>query len=278
MSSADLKIGACIMIHNMAPFIRACIHSLQWVDAIYLYDDHSTDRGVDIAHKESRVPLTCEHSRDEELAFQKGELEVRNRVIDRAFDVLKVDVLVIADADELFSSLLKEKIVKLFSNSEIDSMAFSIWHLYDEKRYIHLWELTINGVSMIDPHTRVIRKTRRFVSLFEDGGHPILRATEHTACIHEPCHFHLKYFYKSTFPNYSIYFLPERIGESDVAPYLRKLPFDMPTDISHALKLVDWDALPYYAETPHHGSERVVFTNPDQALIHPSKYMEKRHD
>jgi len=131
---------------------------------------------------------------------------------------------------------------------------------------------------MIDPHTRVIRKGRRFVPLFEDGGHPILRATEHTACLHGPHHFHLKYFYRSTLPNYSIYFLPKRMGESDVAPYLRQLPFYMPADILSALKLIDWDTLPYYAETPHHGSERVVFTDPSQALIHPSKYMEKRHE
>jgi hypothetical protein len=72
-------------------------------------------------------------------------------------------------------------------------MSFSIFHLYDEKRYIHLWEDMINGVNLIDPHTRVVNKEKRFEPLFDDGSHPIINATEKTYCIHGPYHFHLKY-------------------------------------------------------------------------------------
>ena len=122
---------------------------------------------------------------------------------------------------------------------------------------------------MIDPHTRIIKKGRHFIPLFENGSHPILEPTKNTVCFHGPYHFHLKYHYKSTFPNYSIYFLPERLKREDVLPYLRPLPFELPNDVRSAISLVDWDSLPPYKETPHHSSERVKFTNPSEALIHP---------
>jgi hypothetical protein len=62
----------------------------------------------------------------------------------------------------------------------------------------------------------------------------------------------------SKFPNYSIYFLPERPTFSDVAPYLRELPFKLPEDIKSALSVVDWDKMPFYEETPHHALQRKI--------------------
>lgn len=41
------------MVHNMAPFIGACIESLQWVDGIFVFDDHSTDGSVEVAKRHS---------------------------------------------------------------------------------------------------------------------------------------------------------------------------------------------------------------------------------
>ena len=122
------------MVHNMAPFMRACINSLQWVDAVFLYDDHSVDGSAEIAKKESRVPIVCEVSKNSKPAFTVGELKVRNYVLDRAFDTLGVDVMLIADADEIFSSLLRDQIVRAFRDPKINSVAFPILHLYDEKR------------------------------------------------------------------------------------------------------------------------------------------------
>ncbi|MEK7151095.1 MAG: glycosyltransferase [Patescibacteria group bacterium] len=269
MNNNDLKIGACIMVHNMAPFIGACVQSLQWTNGIFVYDDHSTDGSIDVAQAQSEIPINVEYSKNKDVAFKRGELETRNYVIDRAFKALGVDILVIADADELFSSLLRSKIIESFSDPDTDSMAFSIWHLYDEKQYIHFWETKINGVDMIDPHTRIIKKDKHFIPLFEDGSHPILELTKHTACFHGPYHFHLKYHYKSTLPNYSIYFLPERPRKKDVLPYLRPLPFELPIDIKSAISLVDWGNLPSYKETPHHSLKRIKFTDPREALIHP---------
>ena len=182
---------------------------------------------------------------------------------------LGVDILVIADADELFSSSLRSKIIDSFKNLNTDGVAFSIWHLYDEKQYIHFWETKINGVDMIDPHTRIIKRGRHFVPLFEDGSHPILEPTKRTVCFNGHYHFHLKYHHKSTLPNYSIYFLPERLRKEDVLPYFRPLPFELPNDVRSAISLVGWDSIPPYKETPHHSSERVKFTDPSEALIHP---------
>ena len=39
-------------------------------------------------------------------------------------------------------------------------------------------------------------------------------------------------------------------------------------DIKVALSIIDWGKMPYYKETPHHGSQRIKFADPG-ALIHP---------
>jgi len=256
----------------MAPLIKACIKSLNWVDAIFLYDDLSTDGTAEAAVKASTVPIHIERSTLNEVAFKTSELIARNYIIKKAFKVLDVDTMVLADADELFSASLKGKIENAFKLKGTDSMAFSIWHLYSESEYFHIWEDTINGIKMIDPHIRVIRKGKQFTPLFKDGGHPIIPATRNTACLHGPYHFHLKYFYKSTLPNYSLFFLPERFQRSDAKPYLRKLPFQLPRDISFALKEINWDKLPTYKATPNHGVKRVKFKKTSDALIHPKYY------
>ncbi len=269
MNSDQKKIGACVMVHNMTPFLPACIKSLSWVDGIFLYDDHSTDGSLEIAKNSATCPIYCEESKSNDVAFMEGELKIRNYVIDRAFEVLGVDIMIILDADEMLSEKIKPEIIKVLNDDNLDSICFSIWHLYDKERYIHFWETIINGVDLIDPHTRIIKNGKRFTPLFEDGSHPTIEPTPKTHCIRGPYHFHLKYFKKSTLPNYSLFFLPERITEVDVKPYLRNLPFTLPDDINQALELVNWEDLPIYKETPHYNNKRVVFLDPTEALIHP---------
>ena len=269
MNKHDPKIGTCIMVHNMAPFIRACVQSVQWTDGIFIYDDHSTDESVELAQEQSKIPIKVECSKKDGVAFEVGELETRNYVIDRAFEELNVDGLLLADADEIFSSTLRKKILKDLMNIKTDCIAFSTWHLYDEKQYIHFWETEINSIYMIDPHTRFIKKGRHFRPLFEDGSHPIIEPTKNTICLHGPYLFHLKYYHRSTLPNYSIYFLPERLTKEDVSPYLRTLPFGLPDDVRSAISLIDWQNMPFYKETPHYSSKRLKLANPNEALIHP---------
>lgn len=269
MSTKKLKIGAYVMVHNMAELIPACLNSLAWVDAVFVYDDHSTDASLENAQKYSKCRLIYERSTSEINSFQSGELEVRNMLIDRAFDKLDVDLLIIIDADEMLSEKIEPLVQKVFANKEIDSMCFSIWHLYDNTRYLHFWETKINGVGLIDPHTRIIRRGKYFTPLFKDGSHPILEAGVNTFCVHGPYHFHLKYFHLTKLPNYSLFFLPERIEEKDALPYLKDLPFVLPSDIKDSLAMVNWDLMPYYEETPHYSSKRIQFNDPKEALIHP---------
>lgn len=253
----------------MASLIGACVKSLQWTDGIFIFDDHSTDNSIEVAKHHSIIPIVFEKSKNQNVAFIHSELETRNYVIDRAFDKLKTDVMIIIDADELLSIQSRSEIIKAFTDSAIESVSLSIWHLFDEHRYLHFWQTEINGTFLIDPHTRIIRKGKHFVSNISDGSHPIINATEKTVCLHKPFHFHLKYFYKSTFPNYSLYFLPERITEEDAKPFLRELPFEIPNDIREAISSIDWVLMPEYKETPHYNSERVKFLDPSEALIHP---------
>ena len=269
MNQNEIKIGACIMVHNMAPVIGACIKSLQWTDGIFLFDDLSIDNSIEIAKQNSTIRLVTEKSKNTTVAFEQGELSIRNYVIDRAFEELETDVMIIIDSDEMLSATSKSEIVRIFRTTEADSIALSMWHLYDEKRYLHFWQTEINNTFLIDPHTRIIRNGKHFVSNIADGSHPIILSTEKTVCLHKPFHFHLKYFFKSTFPNYSLYFLPERIKESDATPYLKNLPFALPDDVRSALSCVNWDLMPEYKQTPHYDSVRVKFEDPKEALIHP---------
>lgn len=261
------KIGVCIMVHNMATLIKATIESLYWVDSIYIFDDNSTDDSLNIALQSTSVPIKFEKSTFKKRAFEQGELEVRNYLVDKSFKVLGVDVLIILDADELLSSSLKIHIVDAYKSGDYDSIIFSTYHLYDEDRYVHFWEDKINNHILVDPHTRVIWGSKRFEPLFEDGSHPIININEKTKVISGNFHYHLKYFFKSKLPNYSLFFLPERITENDVKPYLRdiKLQSDI-KDIIHSIK---WDTMPYYESTPHYENRRIRLEDPKDALIHP---------
>lgn len=267
-----MKIGACIMVHNMAPFIKAVIHSLSWVDGIYLFDDNSNDGSAELAVSSvDKIPIIVEKSTDSRLAFERGELEVRNHILDNAFKKLECDVLISVDSDELLSENLRPEIEKMWKDKKYNSICFTIWHLYNKKEYLHFWETKINGVYMIDPHTRVIMQGRHFGKLFEDGSHPIIHATEKTLCLHGPYHFHLKYFSKSPYPNYALNFLPKRITYKAIKPYLRELPFTLPVDIQKSLNLVEWNKLKI-KETKYYDaytSERIKFSDPKMALQHP---------
>jgi hypothetical protein len=263
-----MKIGAAILAHNMAPLVGAAINSLSWVDGIYLFNDHSTDKMTSVAHRRAKTPLYIEKSPFPSLAFEYGELEVRNYIIGRAFEVLQCEILLSVDADELFSVATRKVIESTFQDESVESLAFTTWHLFDEKRYFHIWETTINGTPTIDPHARAFRPGKHFERTYIDGSHPRLRITENTRAVHGPHHFHLKYFRNSPFPNYTFNFMPKWITEESACSFLQNLPFTLPIDIELILARIPWDRM-QKTDIPHHTEGRVLLEDPHEARIHP---------
>jgi len=266
-----MKIGVATMLKNTEIFMEALMFNLSWVDGIYLYDDNSSDKTVKLAEKYAQTPLIVEQSTGGKPAFSRGEMAVRNYVIDTAFEKLNCDALILIDGDELISSSLKDLIIEKMFNDDYDSICFTTWHLYEENKYLHFWETKINGVKLIDPHTRIIKRNKRFERLFDDGSHPIINPTEKTYCTNEAFHFHLKYYKLSPYPNYALHFLPKRITEKDLHHYIKELPFKLPSGVKDTLQKINWakyDKLntDYYK---YYKSERKLSASVEENLIHP---------
>jgi hypothetical protein len=263
----SIKVGVAIMVHNMEDLISACVSSVNWADGIYIFDDHCTDKTIANAKKHCSTKLIVEFSPFKKTAFEHGELETRNYIIEQAFKRLKVDVLVLLDADELLADTIRPVIESAFSNKYIDSVAFSIWHLYTKKKYIHIWETSINGTHMVDPHIRIITKNIRFHARYSDGSHPGITFTSNTLCLHGAYHFHVKYMEELHLPNYSFHFLPKYFTEKEVTPFLRALPFTLPSDIQKSLSLLQKSQ--GVNEYAHYVEARTKLSSPEEALIHP---------
>jgi hypothetical protein len=258
------------MVRNASFFLPAVMKGLSWVDAIFLYDDHSADDTVACVRRSATVPLVIERGHDVHPAFVRGELAARNHLITRAFEACQTDVLLLVDGDELFSASLRAILEEIFAQPDVDGLCVSTWHLYTTSEYIHFWETTLNGVHMVDPHLRVITPGLRYEPSYPDGSHPCIPTTEHTRCIHGAHHFHLKYFHQSPFPNYALNFLPEYPQPADVRPYLRSLPFRLPADVEQYLNLVP-SGSQQKVETDYYRayeSTRIPQT-PAEVLIHP---------
>jgi hypothetical protein len=262
-----LKIGIAIMVHNMEDLVPACIASVKWADGVYVFDDHCTDKTITCIKKHCTTKLIVEPSPFKNMAFAHSELEIRNYIIEQAFKNLGVDVLVLLDADELLADTIRPVIESAFSNKDIDSIAFNIWHLYTEKKYIHIWETSINGIRMVDPHIRIITKNICFHARYSDGSHPGIKFTERTLCLHGAYHFHMKYMKKLRLPNYSFHFLPKYFTGKEVSPFLRTLPFTLPSDVQKSLSFLQKPK--DNTEYAHHAETRTTLTHPEEALIHP---------
>ena len=263
-----MKVGAALMVNNMSPFIASSIRSLEWCDAIFLFDDHSTDDTVSLAKGAARVPLICESSPFEQTAFKVGEVRVRNYIVERAFVALKCDVLMIVDGDEVFSRKTRGALSEVFATPAVDRAVFPTWHLFDARRYFRVWETEVCEVTLVDPHVRAIRRGPGFETSFADGSHPRIRVTDNTASCLGPYHFHLKYFRGSPFPNYTFDFLPKWIKEGDALPFLQELPFDLPLDIRDPLESIPWGSW-RRRDSLHYSEARVQLDDPLIARIHP---------
>jgi hypothetical protein len=238
-----MKIGIAMLARDMASVIPAAIRSVSWADGIYLYDDGSSDMTAEAACRVANVPIIVERSNHRIPAFKRGEAEVRNYIIDSAFDALSCDLLVSLDADELLSSTVRPILHDIWPHGCYDAVCLSTWHLFDERRYLHVYERVCNGILMVDPHTRIVPSGVHFQNTFEDGSHPSIPSSERTLMLDGPFHFHLKYYHQSPFFNYSLHFLPKRITEAAAWPYLRELPFEMPADIRDIIQSISWETM-----------------------------------
>lgn len=263
------RIGVAIMLHDMDGLIQPCIKSVNWADSIYIFDDHCMDRSIEGAQDACETRLVVEKSPFDQLAFQYGETQVRNYVIDNAFEKTGADVLVLLDADEMMSDLIRPVILSAFTNRDIDSIAMNIWHLFDRQRYFHIWKTCINGIRMIDPHLRIIKKGLRYKARFDDGSHPAIKITKKTLCVNGAYHFHLKYYNELDLSNYSLHFLPEHLKEEDCIPYLRKLDFALPDGIRESLNVLERSKGRVMNDFAHHQEKRTRLERAEDALIHP---------
>ena len=235
-----MSVGAVILARNMEATIGATVSSLSWVDGIYLYDDSSSDRTIAVAKDRAETRLVVERTKAATPAFQRGECAVRNFAIDQAFASLDCDILLSIDADELVAASLRQHLARMTPDCGYTRISLSMWHLFDRAHYLHFWEQNINGAHMIDPHTRVFTRGTYFEDIYSDGSHPAIVSGSDTLFLHEGLHFHLKYYHCSPYPNDRLDFLPRRIDKDSAAPYLRHLPFKLPSDVSAAIDLLDW--------------------------------------
>jgi hypothetical protein len=264
----NIKIGVAIMVNNMEEVIPACISSLHWVDAIYILNDHCTDKSIALAKEFAKTKLIIEKSPFNKTAFEHSELKTRNYIIKKAFECLKSDVLILLDADEMLSDIIKPAILSAFSADKFDRIALNIWHLYTHKEYIHLWETCINNITMVDPHIRIIKKGVEYKTRFSDGSHPGIKFTKSTLCLNGAYHFHLKYLEKLNYPNYSFHFLPKFFNRREVSPFLRKINFSLPQDIKESLTLIQRNKNTK-KKLKHHQERRTVLKDINSILIHP---------
>lgn len=235
-----VRIGALIIVRDMANVIPAAVRSLSWLDALYLFDDGSSDDSVKRALDCAAMPVHVERTTLPAPMFEYGELSVRNTLIRKAFQTLRTDYLVLLDADELLDYRLRPYIESLGSGG-FNSIALTCNHLYDPQSYLHVFEAECNGVTMVDPHIRVITPGLEFIEgVYPGCGHPYIAASDRTFCLDGPFHFHLKYWCESTYSNQSLDFLPPKVTEESAGNHLRKLRYSIPGNILDLVNSIDW--------------------------------------
>jgi hypothetical protein len=229
-------IAAVILARNSARTIRYAVESLSWCDALFVYDDHSSDGTADIARKATRRPIIIEPSTFSKPAFEEGELRVRNYALHRAEKALPADALVLLDADEVMDSQLLP-FVREVEHGRYSTISCSIFHLFDAGRYIRYRETLKYGIYQIDPHVRIVRRGMRYTNLRAgDDRHPLMPPAPRSLHLHGPFHFHLKYLNRIGLLNTSLEFLPPDLDESALDEFLVSAQFHLPQCIRNPLR------------------------------------------
>jgi glycosyltransferase involved in cell wall biosynthesis len=236
-------IGACIL-RNAERYLPGLLRSLAWLDAVIICDDHSDDGTSEslLGYSTNKIlrisilkpwftePMMAVGSRKRDTT---RELAIRNDFVSRVFETEHPDAVILIDSDELVTCALRPHVERVVNTLELDSIALTCNHVFDESRYLHVYEQTWNGVRMVDPHVRVITRPQMYVI----GDWPtspdcFLRPSRKTLCLDGPFHYHLKYAKGSGPSNYSLSFLPNEINEFTAAEYLRYHRYPFPVDIA----------------------------------------------
>lgn len=239
-----MKIVAASIVRNEEKYIDSMLKSINWTDEIVLYNDHSTDCTVSKAlafselnnnkvkiieplSNKTMFSLLADGSRD-----LKNEINIRNTFISKVFSDYSPDAVVLIDGDELISIKLRKYIRRVLKDKKYNSIAFTCNHLYDTKRRLIVYPATWNGVSMIDPHVRVLTKLIRYTP-GEYPGVPdcMLKFSDKTLCLDDSIHFHLKYLKSLKNINYSLRFLPKDVSEFEKTKYIQPISKILPIDI-----------------------------------------------
>jgi hypothetical protein len=231
-------VVAAIMARNSRDTIGHAVRSVSWCDRIFILDDHSCDDTISAAMTAANCPIDIERSPFALPAFDAGELDVRNHLLQRVEDVAHPKAIVLLDADELMDASLAP-FVREVVRERRSSISCSIFHLFDEKRYLRYRETLRNGIYQIDPHIRVIRPGMRYVELRPgQKGHPLMEAGPQPLHLHGPFHFHLKYLKALGLPNTSLEFLPRHPVASDLEDFLEPIAFSLPVNVTATFKSI----------------------------------------
>lgn len=242
-----MKILATSIIKNADLFLEKMIRSISWVDQIIIYDDYSSDNTKRILSNLSLRPnipditlikplfnhsmITYRPNGSRDL---RHEMKVRNTFLNLVFSKFNPDAILLVDGDELMSRELKPFIESVIKSPVYESIAITCNHIFDKSFYLHVYEATWNGVTMVDPHVRVLTKFQKYQKgEYEGVPDCFLKPSSKTLCLDGPYHYHLKYIRGLNQTNYSFRFLPKDLNERDkpLKKYLRRYRFPFPNDL-----------------------------------------------
>jgi len=125
-----LKVVGLIRVRNEELLIKESLdHLSEFVDEIYIFDDASTDKTVDICKVHPKVKGII---RGKKWRMRKGitiEGEQRNRLLQFA-KKSNPDWFIYLDADERFDQDFKKDYAKLLEQRDYDAICFELYDFY----------------------------------------------------------------------------------------------------------------------------------------------------
>ena len=240
------RIIAASIIQDAKRFVRPLIESLSWADTHVIVDDHSTDGTATLLKTLSGLfPRLCLYEpwfSGPMLPVVDGrrdltrEQEVRNRFLDLLYEHYNPDALVLIDADEVMPTSVRAVVERMLAVGTHDAIAFECNHLVNKKSRLRVHEQCWNGVTMVDPHVRILFERRSYQpGVWANVPDCFIEPTERTCCMAGPYHFHLKYLEWLSEPNLALTDLPLASQRTLDSGYTESLPTSLPLEIERVL-------------------------------------------